>query len=91
MAEIKVQNAKVSRIIDGYGFGAVVEKTLPSGDTKKEKYTVWTDTRVNVGDVVSISGLPSAKVEEFTNEKGEEIRYAVIHINNAKVEADAPF
>lgn len=91
MAEIKVKNATVTRIIPNYGFKAQVEVTLKSGDKKKETYTVWTDAKAQEGDIVNISGLLSVKIEEFKGREGDQVQYAAIHINNAKVEADAPF
>lgn len=91
MATVEIQNATVERIIDGYGFKATVEVPLKSGETKKERYTVWTKQQVREGDVVNIQGLLGVKMEEFTNQSGEKVRYAAIHVNNAQVEADAPF
>lgn len=91
MAQIKVNNATVTRIIPNYGFKASSEVKLRNGETKKELYTVWTDEQVKEGDVVNVSGLLSVKVEEFENKLGELVKYAAIHVNNAKVEADAPF
>lgn len=91
MAEIKVKNAVVTRIIPNYGFKAQTTITLKSGEPKKENYTVWTDSKAQEGDVVNISGLLSVKIEEFKGREGNQVQYAAIHINNAKVEADAPF
>lgn len=91
MAEITVKNAKVVRIIDGYGFVCATETQLKSGDMKEEKYTVWTDTKAQVGDVVNVKGLLGVKVEEFQGRTGDTVRYAAVHVNNAQVESDAPF
>ena len=91
MATVTIENAEVFRIIDGYGFKATVEVPLKSGETKKERYTVWTKTAVREGDIVTIKGLLGVKMEEFTNQSGELVRYAAVHVNNAAVEADAPF
>lgn len=91
MATVEIENATVERIIDGYGFKATVEVPLKSGETKKERYTVWTKQPVREGDIVSIKGLLGVKMEEFTNQSGELVRYAAVHVNNALIEADAPF
>lgn len=91
MAEVKIKDAVVTRIIPNYGFKAQSTITLKSGEQKKETYTVWTDARANEGDVVNISGLLSVKIEEFKGREGNQVQYAAIHINNAKVEANAPF
>jgi hypothetical protein len=42
MATITIENAAVARIIEGYGFAAVEEKRILSGETIKMYYTVWT-------------------------------------------------
>lgn len=91
MALVKVTNATVTRIIPNYGFKASCEVELRNGETKKENYTVWTDQQVKEGDTVNVSGALSVRIEEFTGRDGKEVTYAAIHINNAKVEADAPF
>jgi len=91
MAQVKIENATVTRIIPNYGFKAVCEIPTKSGDTRKETYTVWTNTKVMEGDIVNIMGVLGVKMEEFTNREGKQVTYAAIHVNNAKVETDAPF
>jgi hypothetical protein len=91
MAKVEIQNATVTRIIPNYGFKAVCEIPTKNGDPRKETYTVWTDAKVEEGSSVDIVGNLSVKVEEFTNKEGKLIRFAAIHVNNARVKADAPF
>lgn len=91
MAQVKVKNATVTRIIPNYGFKCATEVKTKSGETRKETYTVWTDTKVQEGDVVDVTGNLSVKVEEFTNREGKLVQYAAIHVNNGVVEAEAPF
>lgn len=91
MAKVTIENAEVFKIIDGYGFRAVEKFTLRSGDEGKRYYTVWTDQTVNEGDVVSISGDLTVKVEEFTGRDNQPKTTAAVHVNNARVTADAPF
>jgi hypothetical protein len=91
MAKVEIQNAVVTRIIPNYGFKAVCEIPSKTGESRKETYTVWTQEKVAEGAQVDISGLLSVKVEEFTNREGKLVRYAAIHINNARVKTDTPF
>lgn len=85
MARIIIENAEITRVMDGYGFQAETNYTLKTGDVKTEKYTVWTKEQFQVGQVVSIEGLHSVKMEEFTNQQGEEIKYARAHVNNPNI------
>ena len=99
MAKVIVDSVKVVRVHrNGGGFNAHKELRLRNGETKTEKYTVWTTEPVQEGAVVSFEGVLSVKVEEFTNDEGELIRYAAVHVNDvvmsgaSKVsEDDAPF
>jgi len=100
MAKVIVDSAEVVRTHrNGGGFAAHKKKTLRNGETLTEKYTVWTNESVEVGATVSFEGLLSVKVEEFTNDQGELIRYASIHVNEPVITAgtsqvsedDAPF
>jgi hypothetical protein len=87
MAKIIIENAEITRVMQGYGFQAETNYTLQTGDVKTEKYTVWTKEQFAVGQVVNIEGLHSVKMEEFTNQQGEEIKYARAHVNNPNVTA----
>ena len=92
MAKVKIDGAKVERIIQGYGFKASEEITLKSGDKGKQWLTVWTQAQVREGDSVDITGDLSVKLEEFTGRDNQPKQTAAIHVNNAKVQtADAPF
>ena len=94
MATIEIQNAKVERLIPGYGFKAT-ETTLVKGEERKTWYTVWTKESVTEGQILDISGDLSVKLEEFTGRDNQPKKVAAIHVNNAMVmtsnEADAPF
>ena len=94
MATIEIQNAKVERLIPGYGFKAT-ETTLVKGEERKTWYTVWTKESVTEGQVLDISGDLSVKLEEFTGRDGEPKKVASIHVNNALImtsnESEAPF
>ena len=100
MAFISIKKATVNRIIEGYGFEAINKFTDRNGNERTERFTVWTkDQAPGVGQIVDINGSLSAKVEEFTNNQGELIRYAAVHVNNPEISVvddqpvleDAPF
>lgn len=83
MSDVYVEGAEVVRTHrNGGGFSAHKSKQLRNGETKVEKFTVWTTDPVSVGSVVSFRGVLSVKIEEFTNTEGELIRYAAIHVND---------
>jgi hypothetical protein len=82
MAKIIIENAEVTRVQrGGKGFNAQTQYKTRNGEIVKQKYVVWSDEQVHEGDVLNIEGLVSVKLEEFTNDKGELIRYAAIHVN----------
>ena len=90
MAIIELENVKVTRIIEGYGF-EVQETRLVKGEEYKSWFTIWNkEVKPQVGDVVTVSGLYSLKVDEYEGKT----RYQ-ISVNNAEVMlsdgADAPF
>jgi len=100
MAFVSIKKATVNRIIEGYGFEAINKFTDRNGNERTERFTIWTKEQAPaVGQTVDINGSLSAKVEEFTNNQGELIRYAAIHVNNPDISVvddqpaleDAPF
>ncbi len=91
MAKIQIETAEVFKIIEGYGFRAVEKFKLRNGEDAKRYYTIWTDQKVQEGDVVSIEGDLSVKVEEYTGKDNQPKTSAAVHVNNARITADAPF
>jgi integrase len=93
MARVKIENARVVKIMEGYGFRAEEVIRLRNGDDAKRYYTVWTKTQVQENDVVSIAGELSVKVEEYTGRDNVPKVGAAVHINEAVIQAaiDAPF
>ena len=90
MATIEIENAKVTRIIEGYGF-EVKETRMVKGEEYGSWYTVWNkEVKPQVGDTVTVQGQYSLKVDEYEGKT----RYQ-ISVNNAEVMladgADAPF
>lgn len=91
MATINIENAKVEKIITGYGF-RISETTIVKGEERKTYMTVWSKEQVNEGDILTIEGELSVKLEEFTGKDNQPKKVAAIHVNNALVmKEDLPF
>ena len=92
MATINIENGKVSRIIEGYGF-EVTEIRMVKGEEYKSYYTVWNrDVKVSIGDIVTVEGDYSAKVDTYTDKTNTPRTKVSVSVNNAEVMlADAPF
>jgi hypothetical protein len=92
MASINIENGKVSRIIEGYGF-EVTEVRMVKGEEYKSYYTVWNkDVKVSLGDIVTVEGDYSAKVDSYTDKTNTPRTKVSVSVNNAEVMlADAPF
>ena len=88
MAKIMIANAEVTSVMKtGTGFRCQEVWTRRDGERVTQKFVVWSDHAVAVGDTVNVSGLMSLKNEEFTNDKNELIKYTAIHVNNPKVDS----
>lgn len=91
MATVNIENAKVEKIITGYGFRAS-QTTLVKGEERKTYYTCWSKEQVSEGDIVTVEGDLSVKIEEFTGKDNQPKKVAAIHVNNALVmKEDLPF
>jgi hypothetical protein len=92
MASINIENAKVVRVIDGYGF-EIVESRLVKGEEYKSYFTVWNkEVKVSIGDIVTVEGDYSAKVDSYTDKTNTPRTKVSVSVNNAEVLlADAPF
>jgi len=93
MARVSIKNAKVERLIPGYGFVAVTSFKKRSGEEGREWFTIWTTDPVQEGQVFDVSGLLSVKIEEWTDKiSGEPMSRAAVHVNNPilKTPEDAP-
>jgi hypothetical protein len=92
MATVTIENAQVFKLIDGYGFKAVEKFKLRSGEEGKRYFTIWTKEKVAEGDIVTIEGDLSVKIEEYTGKDNQPKTSAAVHVNNALIiTADAPF
>ena len=92
MATINIENGKVSRIIEGWGF-EVTESRLVKGEEYKSYYTVWNkNVKVELGDIVTVEGDYSAKIDNYTDKTNQPATKLSVSVNNAEVMlADAPF
>ena len=93
MARINIKNAKVDRLIPGYGFVAVTSFKKRSGEEGHEWFTIWTTDPVREGQVFDVSGLLSVKIEEWEDKiSGEPKSRAAVHVNNPTLKApdDSP-
>lgn len=84
MATVTIENAKVERLIPGYGF-KVSETTMVKGEERKTWLTVWTKETANEGDILTIEGELSVKLESFTGRDNQPKQTAAIHVNNALI------
>ena len=92
MATVTIENAQVFKIIEGYGFKAVEKFQLRSGEEAKRYFTIWTKEKVSEGDIVTIEGELSVKVEEYTGKDNQPKTSAAVHVNNALImQENAPF
>ena len=91
MAKVKIDGAVVYRIIEGHGFVATTQAQTRNGKTITEYWTVWSDARVALNDVVDITGDLSVRMDEYKDKNGQTKQGAAGHINNAVVKADTPF
>lgn len=85
MATVTIENAEVFRLIPGYGFKLLETKKLRNGDTAKNYFTVWCKEQVKEGDIVTVEGELTVKLEEFTGKDGVPRKAAAVHVNNALV------
>jgi hypothetical protein len=85
MAKVIIEHAEVTRVFQSKGFWAETKFKTRTGDEVIEKWTVWTNDTPDEGDVVTIDGMLSIKMERFTNDQGEEIRYSRGHVNQPRI------
>jgi ribosome maturation factor RimP len=92
MATINIENGKVSRIIEGYGF-ELTEIRMVKGEEYKTYYTIWNkEAKVSLGDIVTVEGDYSAKIDSYTDKTNVPRTKVSVSVNNAEVMlADAPF
>jgi hypothetical protein len=84
MASIKVKGT-ISRVFyEGKGIELTEAYETKSGETINKRYTVWlkTPTTFDIGDVLTVEGLYSAEIDNWTNKEGEAKQSIKVSINN---------
>lgn len=86
MAKVIIEHAEVTSVMNsGKGFRAQTVYNKRDGGQITEKWVVWSEHKVSVGDVVHVEGLFSKKDETFTNDEGKQVKYVALHVNGATV------
>lgn len=90
MAKVIIEHAEVTSVMkSGKGFRAQTVYKKRDGGQITEKWVVWSEQKVALGDVVTVEGLFSKKDETFTNDEGNEVKYVALHVNSATVTPEA--
>ncbi len=87
MAVIEVKGT-ISRIFyENKGLEVTESFDTKTGDTINKRYTVWLKqpTNLSVGDGVSVKGLYSSEIDNWTNKDGEAKQSIKVSINNPQV------
>ena len=87
MASIKVKGT-ISRVFyEGKGLEVVETFDTKAGETITKRYTVWLKAPglFDVGDEVSVEGLYSSEIDNWTNKEGEARQSVKVSINNPSV------
>ena len=88
---IKFGEVKVVRTHKG-GFTGVTAGKKADGSKYDMYIKVWSTATVSDGEVVSVVGVPSARLSEYTSKTGEHKTVAELHVGDATVSrANAPF
>ena len=81
----------VERVLSGNfaGVGLVIAESYKTkqGEERTTRYTCWfdEDPGTNLGDLITVSGALSAKVDEWTDKEGQPRTTAKISLNRAKI------
>jgi hypothetical protein len=85
MAFITVRNGVVSST-NAKGFTLTESYTSKAtGEVKESRYKVWSNEPVTEGATLNVSGIHSARVNEYDGKT-----YVEIHINSPRIEATTP-
>ncbi|RZU64913.1 hypothetical protein EV379_1224 [Microterricola gilva] len=88
MAIVKLKDVTVTRLNNSGNGVKVVEENESAGKVYKTSYTLWfkEPSGLSVGDVVSVSGLLSAKVgDPWTGDDGQERRSVDLSLNAPRI------
>lgn len=102
MAKILLESVKVEKAGNGH-FTVVEEYTRNDGSVGKTWFKVWSTAAVEVGDLVKVTGIMSAKPaidfatgleRKWTDKSGKEHTSIEVHVNEAqatKLSGNDPF
>mgnify|MGYP006921312575 CR=1 FL=1 len=92
MASIKVKGTITRVFYEGKGIELTEAYTTKAGETINKRYTVWlkTPTTFDVGDELTVEGLYSAEIDNWTNKDGEAKQSIKVSINNPQVTPTDP-
>ena len=90
MSEVLVHGVVGRVFFDGKGASIEERYKSKNGDDRVQRWSCWFQTPHGLvpGDQVSVRGLLSAKVDEFTNQQGELKRFVGLSINNSVASPD---
>lgn len=90
MAIVNLRDVRVYKAFSK-GFRVVEESTGRDGKTYSQRWTVWSEgIGVAEGDVISLSGFLSARVNEWTDNE-QQLRHTVeLSLNSPKLVTDTP-
>ena len=92
MASIKVKGT-ISRVFyEGKGIELTEAYTTKAGETINKRYTVWlkSPTMWDVGEELTVEGLYSAEIDNWTNKEGEAKQSIKVSINNPNITPSDP-
>lgn len=88
---IKFTDAKVVRTHKG-GFTVLTAGKKADGSKYDMYVKVWSTASVTENEIVTVVGVPSARLSEYTSKTGEQKTVAELHVGDATVSrANAPF
>jgi hypothetical protein len=80
MAFITIRNGRVS-FPNAKGFTLIESFTTRDGDMVEKKYKIWTDEPVKDGEFMTVSGVFSAKVNEYNG-----TQYVEVSVNKPRID-----
>jgi hypothetical protein len=92
MASIRVKGT-ISRVFyEGKGIELTEAYTTKAGETINKRYTVWlkSPTMWDVGEELTVEGLYSAEIDNWTNKEGEAKQSIKVSINNPNITPSDP-
>jgi hypothetical protein len=92
MASIRVKGT-ISRVFyEGKGIELTEAFTTKAGETINKRYTVWlkAPTTFDIGDELTVEGLYSSEIDNWTNKEGESKQSIKVSINNPNITPGDP-